>query len=100
MSQTTNDQSSTFLVGFTWGLIAGAAGYFLFGTDQGKKVRQQIAQEWNEQVDQLTETGARTEKVSLREAVVSFIHGLTSENEAQPAKSSAIKASSKAQTTP
>lgn len=41
-----NQEQGSFLAGFTVGLFAGAAGYFLFGTDQGRKIKQQLAKEW------------------------------------------------------
>lgn len=41
------DQGS-FIGGFTIGLFAGAVGYFLFATDKGKKIKKQMAHEWQQ----------------------------------------------------
>jgi gas vesicle protein len=41
-------EHGSFLTGFTIGLFAGAAGYFLFATDKGGKVRKSLAREWQE----------------------------------------------------
>jgi gas vesicle protein len=38
----------SFLTGFTIGLFAGAAGYFLFATDKGEKARKALSKEWQE----------------------------------------------------
>ena len=40
--------NGSFLTGFTIGLFAGAAGYFLFATDKGEKARKALAKEWQE----------------------------------------------------
>lgn len=39
------DQGS-FINGFSIGLFAGAAAYFMFGTENGTKFRKQISKEW------------------------------------------------------
>jgi hypothetical protein len=63
------DQGS-FLTGFTVGLFAGAAGYFLFGTDRGEKVRSTLQDEWEEAKDKLVDQGViRDKSVTLREVV-------------------------------
>lgn len=41
----TND-SGQFTTGFTLGLLAGAAGFFLFGTKRGREVRHRLQAEW------------------------------------------------------
>lgn len=45
MYQQSSDQGS-FLVGLTCGIVAGAFGYFLFATERGEEVRQELAKEW------------------------------------------------------
>lgn len=40
-----NTQGS-FVSGLTIGFLAGAAGYFLFGTEKGKKIVKDLEQEW------------------------------------------------------
>lgn len=48
-STTARSSSGTgFLAGLTVGVLAGVAGYYLFGTKQGQEVRRKIAQEWHE----------------------------------------------------
>ncbi len=37
---------STFVGGFTVGVLFGVAGYYLFGTKQGKAVRNLLTEEW------------------------------------------------------
>ena len=41
------DQGS-FINGFSLGLFAGAAAYFMFGTENGAKFRKQVTKEWAE----------------------------------------------------
>lgn len=43
-----NQEQGSFLAGFSVGLVAGAAGYFLFGTDRGRDVKERLAAEWEE----------------------------------------------------
>ena len=43
-----NEEHGSFSLGFTFGLLAGAAGFFVFGTERGKKARKQFAQQWQE----------------------------------------------------
>jgi gas vesicle protein len=52
-----NDQGS-FLTGFGLGLLAGAAGYFLFATDRGKKVQSELTKEWQAAKQNLGESPA------------------------------------------
>lgn len=66
--QNTSPDQGSFLNGFVVGLFAGAASYFLFATDKGATVREQLAEEWEQAKGQLTEsTGA--EAGSLRQAI-------------------------------
>lgn len=39
---------NSFLNGFSVGLLAGAAAYFLFATDKGKKIRSDFKDKWPE----------------------------------------------------
>jgi gas vesicle protein len=65
--QDTNN-SSSFITGFTVGLFAGAAGYFLFGTKEGAKVRKQLVEDWEEAKEHLVEEGVLEHpEISLRE---------------------------------
>ncbi len=74
------DNSNSFLTGFSWGLITGAVGYFLFGTDQGKKVRDEISEEWQKSKEKLAEEGVIEDKnISIREWLGSVVAGLNTD---------------------
>lgn len=60
-AQEVQNQSGSFVTGFTVGLFAGAAGYFLFATDRGEKVRQELQKEWKEAKDRVQAEGTVTE---------------------------------------
>ena len=67
------DQGS-FLTGFSLGLFAGAAGYFLFGTHSGKKVRQDLSKEWDQAKEKLAQDGIIDDPdASLRDVVHKFV---------------------------
>lgn len=64
------DDQGSFLTGFGVGLVAGAAGYFLFGTDKGKKVRQELAEEWETAKAKMEKEGVIENKAaSLRQVI-------------------------------
>lgn len=48
---------NSFLNGFSCGLLAGAAAYFLFATDKGKKIRADLKSKWPEFAAKLQEDG-------------------------------------------
>lgn len=61
-------EQSSFVAGFSLGLIAGAAGYFLFATERGAKVRKQLITEWEGAKDQMVKEGVLPNKqVSIRQ---------------------------------
>lgn len=65
-----NDQGS-FLTGFGLGLFAGAAGYFLFATDKGKKIQDELAKEWQEAKKNLEKNqSAEKTKATLKELLI------------------------------
>lgn len=41
-------ESGHFSTGFTLGLLAGAAGYFVFGTNKGKEFQVELSKKWQE----------------------------------------------------
>lgn len=86
MDTVSENTHSSFIIGFTWGLIAGASGYFLFATEQGKKVRQDLSEEWQKQTQDLaTHSDSPHQKVSLRAAIAGVIASFTSlESESNP----------------
>ncbi len=48
---------NSFVGGFALGLAAGAAGFFLFATNEGKKVRQKVNLAWQEASSELQAQG-------------------------------------------
>ena len=61
------DQGS-FVAGFSVGLVAGAAAYFLFGTEKGAKVRKQLVEEWESAREFMAEEGVHKDQhISLRQ---------------------------------
>ena len=81
---TENNQGS-FLTGFLSGMAAGAAGLFLFGTDDGKKVRKALNEEWEKAKVAMVEEGViEKSSLSLRENVASVFEKI-GENVAESA---------------
>lgn len=65
------------MAGFSLGLIAGAAGYFLFATERGSKVRKQLIKEWEGATDQMVEEGVIPSKdISIREFLSDFFENV------------------------
>lgn len=62
-------EQGNFVAGFSLGLLAGAAGYFLFATEKGSKVRKQLVQEWEGAQDHMVKEGviAAGSKISIRQ---------------------------------
>lgn len=46
-----------FMAGFSVGIAVGAAGMFLFGTDEGNKLRKELKEHWQEAVHDLLAEG-------------------------------------------
>ncbi len=73
MADTQQSQSSdgnVFVTGFTVGLFVGAAGYYLFATEKGSKLRKQLVHEWEHaKVDLVQEGVIQNPKISLREFI-------------------------------
>lgn len=65
--ETYSPEQSSFVAGFSLGLIAGAAGYFLFGTARGAQLRRQLVEEWESAQDELIRQGALPTRVNLRQ---------------------------------
>jgi len=70
----TREQGS-FLTGFTVGMFAGATGYFFFATDKGRKLRTQLAKEWDQARFEMGD--GQFSQISLRDIVNSTISLLT-----------------------
>lgn len=58
-----------FLTGFTLGIFAGAAGFFLFGTQKGSDLREQLAAEWEAARADLAQEGLIEQNQSLRDII-------------------------------
>lgn len=67
--QNSGQDQGSFLNGFVVGLFAGAAGYFLFATDRGHSVREELAQEWQQAKSQLNQVTDEVPAGTLRQAL-------------------------------
>ncbi len=86
--KSSHDQGS-FLTGFTFGLFAGAAGYFMFGTQKGKKLREKLADEWE---NARSEAGDSLPNMSWREMLRSLVKSFQDQADAEVDKPQAKKA--------
>lgn len=97
-----DEQQGSFLTGFSLGLFAGAIGFFLFASDDGKKYRQLINQEWEQAKDKLAEKGLiKSKNISLRSLVAHFLPQIesTSKKNKPLAKAKALPAQRKSTST-
>lgn len=84
------DDQGSFLTGFTLGIFAGAAGYYLFATDKGKKLRTELNQEWQQARAQV---GPETfQYSSIKEVLYSIAKAMQIDLPAKKDKSGAKKA--------
>src|SRR5258708_38805733 len=61
-------EHNSFVTGFTVGLFAGAAGYFLFATKKGAEVRHQLTEDYELAKENMVKDGwIPHSKVSLRD---------------------------------
>ncbi|MBU0576078.1 hypothetical protein KJ654_00240 [Patescibacteria group bacterium] len=60
-----NNQGS-FTTGFTLGIFAGVAGYYLFGTKQGEKTRKRLVAEWEQAHQHLVDQGIVSTKTEYK----------------------------------
>ncbi len=74
MDNSPQQDQSSFVSGFTIGLFAGAAGYFLFGTKRGAQIRRQLAEEWEDAQEHLSREGMVQPGVSLRDFFQDLLH--------------------------
>jgi hypothetical protein len=78
-------QSNSFLTGFAVGLFVGAAGFYLYGTDDGAKMRKQIAHEWEKTKVDLAEQGViERPDVSLKEFLLEMLGRVSGEYKDEP----------------
>lgn len=67
MDQSDSSHQDSFINGFTLGICAGAAGYFLYGTEQGKKLRLKLHKQWKAAQFDLQETAPELAATSLQD---------------------------------
>ncbi len=73
--QNQSEDGSSFVTGFTIGLFAGAAGYYLFATEKGAKLRKQMVADWEGAKEHLIEEGViEDNRISLRQFLFDFLH--------------------------
>ena len=66
--------ASSFLPGFTMGLLAGAAGYYLFATEEGQQVRERLNEEWERAKAEMVAQGVLSPgEGSLRQFLMGFL---------------------------
>ncbi|CAN5272774.1 hypothetical protein BH10PAT2_BH10PAT2_0020 [soil metagenome] len=74
-TQSQSSDGTSFVTGFTVGLFVGAAGYYLFATEKGAKLRKQLVNEWDSAKVDLVEQGViENPKVTLREFIQDMLH--------------------------
>jgi gas vesicle protein len=67
-------KATSFLTGFSVGLFVGAAGYYLYATDRGKKLREHVSDEWKTAKVELAKGGViRDSDISMRELFAEVI---------------------------
>lgn len=70
MTEDKSHHQGSFLTGFTVGLFAGAASFYLFGTDKGKKLTDRLSEEWENAKERLADEGViDTPDLSFRQVV-------------------------------
>lgn len=85
------DDQGSFLTGFTLGIFAGAAGYYLFATDKGKKLRTELNKEWEQARSQI---GPETfQHSSIRDMLYSLAKAMQIDLPAKKEKGSPKKSS-------
>ena len=83
-SEQQQNQEGSFVTGFTVGLFAGAAGFFLFGTKKGETIRSKINAEWDNAKEQLAQEGViSSSDLSIRDMFASVIASITAVPEAE-----------------
>jgi gas vesicle protein len=88
----TADQGS-FVLGFGLGLIAGAAGYFLFATDRGENVRQELLEEWEKARESVGEAESEGKPLNVRQLAKNFLGVVESVREPEVADKNHSKSS-------
>lgn len=58
MTHDDNKSTGNFLTGLLFGAAAGAAGYFFMKTEEGKKAREKLSEEWEKAKEDMAKSGA------------------------------------------
>lgn len=80
-----------FLSGMMFGAIAGAVGYFLFGTEKGKQAREKLSEEWKNAKDQFVEDGVIVPPESIPQTVQKVIEHVIEPQKVTSTKKTATK---------
>lgn len=93
--ETSSDQGS-FLTGLTVGMLAGAAGFFLFGTKDGSKIRKDLSKEWESaKLHLFTQGKVDNPHLTLKDVVSQFIASMAPD-EVKSTRSSTARSKSPA----
>lgn len=80
MNEEESQHQSPFFGGFALGVVAGAIGYYLLGTEEGQKVKAKVVKEWQHTRDDLLkmaqDNGVRVKPISLRALMVNGLKEL------------------------
>lgn len=75
MSDFQQTSPNSFVMGFTFGVLTGAVGYFLFSTDRGSRLRKQMLYEWKDAKVRLAEEGViQNPDETFRQALQDGLH--------------------------
>ncbi|MGD9129443.1 MAG: hypothetical protein PVJ09_03085 [Candidatus Woesebacteria bacterium] len=92
MSIQNNDNSGSFLTGFTVGLFAGAAAYFFFATDRGDELHLKLKKEWEQASEKLAEKGVIEDKnLKLKDLAASFFEKISTACSSKSISKSGVK---------
>lgn len=70
------NNGSGFLTGFTLGMVAGACGFYLYGTKQGAKVRGQIRDEFQKAYNAIPDAEKNAYPDSIRGSLKLMMDGI------------------------
>ena len=89
----------SFLTGFIAGMAVGALGYFFLKTDEGKRARSQLAQEWYRvQEDLSINQGSAVTIKSFKEAVLEWFEEMMKVEQKKSVKATVLSKPQKVKT--
>ena len=99
MASQEDSSTPSFVTGFGLGLIAGAAGFVLFGTERGKALRKDLQKAFTEAYQEEIAAGeVAGEAVSLREFLATAFSKVKEELEMDAGEAKKIRDQSKSKT--